>query len=276
MIAGVDSGLQTTLSLPNHIALEVCVTSLDHALAAQRAGADRIELCSNLDCGGVTPSTRLMQTVRKQLQIPIHVRIRPRPGDFVYSAREFGAMCKSLETAKALRMDGIVLGILDRNRHIDVARSRQLVELAHPLPVTFHRAFDEALKEPHARIHAADDFLEAVIETGATRLLTSGGRTKVVDALSTLARLVKLAGNRLSVMPGGGITPANILRVVSATAAREVHGSLLTPAMLTPAMRAAAAHRKADDANRTSQVERFYRRVLKAVLIVRSAATVGA
>jgi copper homeostasis protein len=275
VIAGADSRLQRNLTLPKHIALEICVTSLDYALAAQRAGADRIELCSDLDCGGVTPSTRLMQTVRKQLQIPIYVLIRPRAGDFVYSAREFQAMRKSIETAKDLKMDGIVVGILDRNSHIDVARTRQLVELAHPLPVTFHRAFDETLDETHDETYAEHDSLEAVIQTGARRLLTSGGRPRAADALSTLRRLVKQAGNRLSVMPGGGITPANILRVVTATAAREVHGSFLTPA-LTPAMRAAAVHRKGDGAKRNSQAEQFYRRVLTAALTLRSAATVGA
>ncbi len=282
MIARVDSRLRRNLNLPNHVLLEICVTSLDYALAAQRAGADRIELCSDLDCGGVTPSSRLMKAARERLQIPIHILIRPRPGDFVYSAREFQAMRKSIETAKALKMDGIVVGILDRKSHIDVARTRQLVELAHPLPVTFHRAFDEALYEAHAETDAAHDPLDAVIQTGAKRLLTSGGRAKAADAPSMLARVVKEAGNRLSVMPGGGITPSNILRVVDATAAREVHGSFLTPAltpalipaMLTPAMRAAAVRRNADDAERNSQVERFYRRVLKAALILRSAATV--
>ena len=127
----------------NRFLLEICVTSLDYAIAAQRAGADRIELCSDLDCGGVTPSTRLMETARGQLRIPIHVLIRPRAGDFVYSAREFRTMREAIQTAKDLKMDGIVVGILDRNSRIDVARTRQLVELAHPLPVTFHRAFDE-------------------------------------------------------------------------------------------------------------------------------------
>jgi copper homeostasis protein len=255
----------------NRIELEICVTSLDYALAAERAGADRIELCSDLECGGVTPSTRLMQAAREQLRTPIHVLIRPRPGDFVYSAREFRAMRKSIETAKALKMDGIVLGVLDRNSHVDVARTRELVELAHPLPVTFHRAFDESLNETRGKSNAAHDPLDAVIQTGAERLLTSGGRARAVDALSTLARFVKQAGNRLSVMPGSGITPANILRVVSATATREVHGS-----MLTPGMRAAVGHKKAGNASasRNSQIERFYRRVLKAVLILRSVAVV--
>jgi copper homeostasis protein len=242
-------------NLRNCVALEICVTALDFALAAERAGADRIELCSELECGGLTPSARLMETTRKQLRIPIHVLIRPRPGDFVYSAREFLAMEKAIEHAKELQMDGIVVGILDQNFLVDVPRTCQLVELAYPLPVTFHRAFDET--------RCRHDSLEAVIQTGAKRLLTSGCRSKATDALATLARLVQEAGSRLSVMPGSGITPANILRVLQATSAREVHGSLLTPAL-----------RKAEHgAALISQTELYYRRVLKAVSLLRSIAS---
>lgn len=228
------------------------MTSLDYAMAAQRAGAHRIELCRDLDCGGVTPSTRLMQSAREQLRIPIHVLIRPRPGNFVYSAREFLTMCKAIQDAKDLKMDGIVLGILDRNSRIDVGRTCQLVELAHPLPVTFHRAFDET--------YSWQDSLEAVIQTGAKRLLTSGCRPQAPEGLSTLARMVNQARDRLRVMPGGGITPANVIRIVRATSAREVHASLLTPAL-----------REAEEGeHRKSQTERYYRRVLKLVSITRS------
>ena len=244
-----------TPNLHNQVLLEICVTSLDYALAAQRAGAGRIELCSDLNCGGLTPGPRLMETARKQLQIPIHVLIRPRPGDFVYSASEFRVMRQAIQTAKDLNMDGIVVGILDQNSHVDVARTGQLVELAHPLPVTFHRAFDET----DISRNTSCDSLEAVIRTGATRLLTSGGRPKATKALSTLARLVKDARGRLSVMPGGGITPSNVTRVINATSAREVHGTLLTPAL----------HKKEDGADRNSQTVRYYRRVRKAASILR-------
>jgi copper homeostasis protein len=239
---------------PNHVLLEICVASLDYAIAAQRAGANRIELCSDLDCGGVTPSTRLMETTREQLRIPIHVLIRPRPGDFVYSVREFSIMRKAIQNAKDIKMDGIVLGILDRKSCIDVTRTRQLVELAHPLPVTFHRAFDET--------YSLQDSLESVIQTGAKRLLTSAGRSKATEGLSTLTRLVKEAKDRLSVMPAGGITPANVIRIVRTTSAREVHASLLTPAL----------RRKEDGTDRSSQTERYYRRVLKTASILGSIA----
>jgi copper homeostasis protein len=239
---------------PNTVLLEICATSLDYAIAAQRAGANRIELCTDLECGGVTPSTRLMKAARKGLRIPIHVLIRPRAGDFVYSAPEFSAMRAAIQNAKELKMDGIVLGVLDRGSRIDVARTRALVELAHPLPVTFHRAFDETC--------CREDSLEAVIQTGAVRLLTSGRGPKATDGLSTLARLVKHAGNRLSVMPASGITPANVVRVVRATSAREVHGSMLTPALRT----------EKEGAERNAQTERYYRRVLKVVSLLRSIA----
>ena len=224
-------------------------------MAAQRAGANRIELCSDLDCGGVTPSTRLMASAREQLRIPIHVLIRPRPGDFIYSAREFRTMRKAIQDAKDLKMDGIVLGVLDRNSGIDVGRTGELVELAHPLPVTFHRAFDET--------HSWQDSLEAVIQAGARRLLTSGCRPKVTEALSTLARMVNAAKDRLHVMPGGGIKPSNAIRIVRATSAREVHASLITPTL----------HEAEQGERREPQVERYYRRVLKLVSILRSMTT---
>lgn len=239
-------------NFPSRILLEVCVTSLDYAAAAERAGASRIELCSKLDCGGVTPGIRLMEMARQRLRIPIHVLIRPRPGDFVYSTREFKAMGTAIQNAKDLKMDGIVVGILDQNSRIDVARTSELVELAHPLPVTFHRAFDETCSWA--------DSLEAVIQTGATRLLTSGCRPNVIAGLSTLARLVKQAGERLSVMPGSGIIPANVARVVRATSAREVHGSLLTRALRA----------KTVGPGRAALTERYYRRVLMVASILRS------
>jgi copper homeostasis protein len=246
-----DKGMSP--NLPNHVLLEICVASLDYAIAAQRAGADRIELCSDLDCGGVTPSARLMETARKQLRIPVHVLIRPRRGDFVYSAREFSAMRKAIQIAKDLKMDGIVVGILDRNSRIDVTRTRELVELAHPLPVTFHRAFDET--------HCGQDSLEAVIQAGARRLLTSGCRPKAPDALDMLVRLVEQATDRLIVMPGSGVTAANVVRVVRATSAREVHASLLTPTL------------RKDGVDRSRQTERYYRRVIKLVSMLRSIAS---
>src|SRR5262249_47273150 len=143
--------------------LEMSVETLDAAIAAARGGADRIELCENLSVGGVTPRTELMQQARAQVRLPIFAMIRTRGGDFHYSAAEFAEMKAQVEFAKLARMDGVVLGILTPDRRVDVKRSAELAELAHPLPMTFHRAFDE-LKDLQTG-------LEDVISAGATRLL---------------------------------------------------------------------------------------------------------
>ena len=198
--------------------LEVCVESLGRAVAAERGGADRIELCSNLHAGGITPSLRLMHSLRKKLGIPIHVLIRPRAGDFVYSASEFETMKQEIRRAKDLGMDGIVLGVLDAKHQIDVPRTSELVKLAHPLPVTFHRAFDFCVNPVES--------LQAVIGTGARRLLTSGGKAKATDGLAMLARLVRAAGGRIDVMPAGGVRAGNVERIVGRSGARETHSSL--------------------------------------------------
>jgi copper homeostasis protein len=241
-------------NVQQNVLLEICVTSPEYAIAAERAGAHRIELCCDLDCGGVTPSLRLMEVIRKQLRIPIHVLIRPRPGDFFYTSHELLTMRRQIRAAKNLSMDGIVLGVLDKDSQVDAARTRQLVEFAHPLPVTFHRAFDQT--------RSWQKSLEAVIQTGAQRLLTSGCAPTVTQGLSTLARLVEKAKDRLIVMPGGGITPANVIRVLRTTSAGEIHGSLLTPAL-----------RKAEEGEgRSLQTERYYRRVLKVTSLLRSLA----
>src|SRR5207253_7977379 len=127
--------------MQNRCLLEVCVESLDCAVAAHRGGANRIELCSALSVGGLTPAPELMQTVRAQVDLPIYGMIRPRAGNFCYTDPEFEAMQKEIAIAKQLGMDGIVLGILDSESRVDIGRSKQLVGLARPLEVTFHRAF---------------------------------------------------------------------------------------------------------------------------------------
>ena len=243
------------LSASNSVLLEICAVSLDYAMAAQCAGANRIELCRDLTCGGLTPGLRLMEAAREHLQIPIQVLIRPRPGDFCYSAQEFWAMRKDIQNAKDLKMDGVVVGVLDQNAQVDVTRTRELVEFAHPLPVTFHRAFDET--------HSWRDSLEAVIQTGAQRLLTSGCSPKVAEGLPTLTGLVREAKDRIVIMPGGGITPDNVVRVVRATSAREIHGSLLTPELSIIE----------EGANRNLQTDLYYHQVLKVVSLLRSIET---
>src|SRR5215813_3136321 len=149
--------------MSGRIVVEISVESVERAIAAERAGASRIELCGSLEVGGVTPSVELMREVRARVSVPIFAMVRPRGGDFVYSAAEFEEMKRSIETAKGVGMDGVVLGILREDRSVDVHRTAELVREAATLPVTFHRAFDES----------ADLFvaLEDVVETRATRLL---------------------------------------------------------------------------------------------------------
>lgn len=204
----------------SHYLLEISVETLDAALAAERGGAHRIELCENLDVGGVTPHPDLMSAARSRVKLPIYPMIRPRGGDFVYSAAEFSTMLHDIGAAKKSGMDGVVLGILRSDRTVDRARTHELVQAAKPLPVTFHRAFDEA-----ASVFSA---LEDVIATGATRLLTSGGEPSAAQGAPILAELVHLAGDRLTILPGGGINPGNLERIVQSTGAREFHSGLGT------------------------------------------------
>ncbi|HMJ21938.1 MAG TPA: copper homeostasis protein CutC [Terriglobales bacterium] len=204
--------------MQNSLVLEVCVESIDHAVAAERGGAHRIELCSDLASGGITPSAGLIETARHHLRLPIHVLIRPRAGGFFYSDYEFEIIERDIHMAKRLRIDGIVLGLLDENGRVDVPRTRKLVDLARPLPVTFHRAFDEC--------QDMDACLEAVIQTGAARILTSAGQARASDAIAALAHLVRAAGDRTVVMPGGGVDADNVHLILQQTAAREIHTSL--------------------------------------------------
>jgi len=198
--------------------LEITVETVDSALAAEHAGADRIELCAELNQGGTTPALAAMRKVHEELEIPVFPIIRPRKGDFVYTESEFAAMRRDIAFARDLGMEGVVLGILRPDNSIDVERTRELVELAHPLEVTFHRAFDYAndlLKS-----------LEDVISTGATRLLTAGGAKSAPEGAATLAKLVQAAGDRIIVLPGAGLHAGNIAQVATETAAREFHSGL--------------------------------------------------
>ena len=198
--------------------LEISVETLEAALAAERGGADRIELCGNLSVGGVTPDARLLRAARAQVHIPIFSMVRPRQGNFIYSDAEFSEMQRSITDAKESGMDGVVLGVLTNNRRVDVARTRELVEFAKPLPVTYHRAFDEATDLPQA--------LEDVIQSGAKRILTSGGAKGALDGAAVLAKLIEAAGERIVIVPGAGITAHNIEQVAQQTGAREFHSGL--------------------------------------------------
>jgi copper homeostasis protein len=200
------------------IILEICVESVADAVAAERGGADRIELCVDLACGGVTPGAALMRAARNELRIPIHVLVRPRAGNFCYSEHEIETMHRDIDITGDIGVNGIVLGVLDSERKIDHERTRDLVNRAHPLPVTFHRAFDEC-----PDLTAA---LETVVDSGAVRVLTSGGKPQAIDGIATLEQLVTTARDRVVVMPGGGIRQGNVARILQRSRATEVHTSL--------------------------------------------------
>lgn len=195
--------------------LEISLDSVESAIAAQRGGASRVELCANLLEGGTTPSAGMIAGVRKEIRIGLHVMIRPRGGDFCYSALEFETMTRDILMAKQLRADGVVLGALSSDGTVDVNRTRELVDLARPLPVTFHRAFDMT-----ADLKAA---LEAVIGSGAARVLTSGGEAAAENALGVIRSLVRAARNRIAIMVCGGVREHNARRIVDETGVRELH-----------------------------------------------------
>jgi copper homeostasis protein len=198
--------------------LEITVETVDSALAAEHAGADRIELCAELNQGGTTPALAAMRKVHEDLEIPVFPIVRPRKGDFVYSDSEYAAMRRDIAAARDLGMEGVVLGILRPDHSVDVERTRELVEFAQPLEVTFHRAFD----------YAKDllSSLEDVIATGATRLLTAGGARSAPEGMAALKKLVEAAGDRITVLPGAGLHAGNIAALATETHAREFHSGL--------------------------------------------------
>lgn len=196
--------------------VEVCVDSVEGALAAQTGGAARAELCDNLFEGGTTPSAGTIALARRHLQIDLNVIIRPRGGDFCYSEIEYEVMRRDIEEAKGLGANGVVIGLLTLDGDIDVARTRSLIDLARPLSVTFHRAFD-VCRHPFAA-------LETLIDLGVDRLLTSGQEASVLEGLDLIAELVRRAGDRLIIMPGGGIREHHVAKIL-AVGVKEIHVS---------------------------------------------------
>lgn len=200
--------------------LEISVDGVEKAIAAERGGANRIELCVELSVGGLTPSRELLRSVREKVHIPVYSMIRPREGDFVYSAAEFAEMERSVRLASECGMDGVVLGILRKGCKVDVGRTRRLVDLARPLPVTFHRAFDEC--------GDLRDALEEAIQTGAARILSSAGAKTALQGSAKLAELIAATRDRILILPGAGITHYNVAKVRERTGAVEFHSGLGT------------------------------------------------
>ena len=200
------------------IVFELCAETFEAALSAEPGGADRIELCTMLDVGGLTPSHEFIEQAINSSGLPVHVLLRPHADGFVYSASDFASISTELQHARRLGATGVVLGILNAERTVDTARTRALVELAAPMDVTFHRAFDE--------VPDFDRALEDVIAAGCQRILTSGGAPDVLAGADVLARLVTRAAARIDIAAGGGLRLSNAYEVRRRTGARHFHGSL--------------------------------------------------
>lgn len=195
--------------------IEICLESIESVIASQKGKADRVEFCSDLFEGGLTPSLGAFQVAKEHSSITISVMIRPRGGDFCYSDYEFEAMKKDVISFKEAGADVIVFGILTPDGQIDELRTKELIDLARPLPVTFHRAFDMCVNLTSS--------LEVLINLGVERVLTSGGEATVIDGIEVLRDLVIQAGDRIIVMPGNGISERNFAHVHSVIGAKEYH-----------------------------------------------------
>jgi copper homeostasis protein len=202
------------------VRIEIAVFNIESAMHAQKGGADRVELCDNPAEGGTTPSFGTMEIVRQALNIDVYAMIRPRGGDFVYSAYEYHAMKRDIEMCKRASLDGVVLGILKSDGTIDRERCRKLIETARPMKVTCHRAFDFT---PDAFIA-----LEHCIEAGFDRILTSGRMPTAEEGVDLIKDLVKRSANRISVMAGVGISETNAGPIVRNTGVEEIHFSART------------------------------------------------
>lgn len=199
--------------------IEICAPTVESAINASEGGADRIELCSALNMGGLTPSSAAIAMVSGKLGIPVFVLVRPRGGDFFYSEAEFECMLRDVVYAKNAGASGIVSGVLLKNKRVDVERTQKLIECACPLEFTFHRAFD--------RTPDLFQALHDVASAGARRILTSGGKANVSEGMKVIARLISFAPENIVIMPGGGIRPENVQEIVIQTHAREIHLSAL-------------------------------------------------
>ena len=202
------------------ITVEICTPSRASAVAAKEGGAQRVELCRSLEVGGLTPSDEDIEYCIRTLGLRTHVLVRPRAGDFCYNAAEVAEIEHTVQRCKALGAHAVVVGFLTADGRIDTGLTRRIVQIAAPMEVTFHRAFDEALQDP---IEA----LQAIMEAGCHRLLTSGQAPTAPEGAAVIKRLVDHASN-LKILAGSGVTPDNVRQLIAATGVTEVHGSCKT------------------------------------------------
>ncbi len=200
--------------------LEICCYSVESAIAAEKSGADRIELCDNYSEGGTTPSYATIEYSVKKLKIPVNVIIRPRGGDFLYSDVEYETIKQDVLAIKNLNVNGIVIGFLTARGEIDIEKTQEIVDLAKPMEVTFHRAFDMC-KDPLKA-------LEQLKKIGITRILTSGAKNTASEGIVLLTEIVSKAENEIIIMPGSGVNKSNLSELIQKTKAMEFHSSAKT------------------------------------------------
>jgi copper homeostasis protein len=200
--------------------LEICCFNIKSALIAQQVGADRVELCEDPGAGGTTPSLGLIKAAREKLHIQLYPIIRPRDGDFLFGDEEFEIMLNDISLCKQIGCDGIVIGMLNADGTIDKKRSAKLVEMAYPLGVTFHRAFDRSVNPFES--------LEDIISIGCERILTSGQKPTAMEGAGLLNELIRQADHRIIIMPGSGVRANNIIELKERTGAAEFHTSVRT------------------------------------------------
>lgn len=198
--------------------IEICSNSRQSAINAKAGGASRIELCDRLEVGGTTPAADDIRYCVHQLGLRTHVLVRPREGIFCYSDDEFDQICREVEMCRQAGAHAVVVGFLTPEGRIDTDKTRRIVELAAPMEVTFHRAFDEMSQDPA-------EALEEIIGCGCHRILTSGCQPSAEKGIVTLGKLVQQAGNRITILAGAGVTPANATMIASQTGVTEMHGS---------------------------------------------------
>lgn len=209
----------------SEILVEICIDSVQSAIAAQHGGADRLEVCGPLATGGTTPSHGLVRACREQTWLPVMMMIRPHDGGFVYDEDDVKTMLHDIEVAKKLEVQGVVFGALTPDLAIDVLTTARLIEAAKPLQITFHRAFDVSA-DPMRYVHE-------LINLGVDRILTSGQAATAPEGAALLRTLVEEAAGRLTILAGSGVTAANAASLVSSTGVREIHASASKPQQVT-------------------------------------------
>ncbi len=206
---------------PAPILLEVATGSPAGCRAAERGGAHRIELCGSIGEGGTTPSAGTIERAIAATSLPVLVLLRPRAGDFLYDEEEFAILRRDLDLAGRAGAAGVVFGLLESNGAVDAERTRELVQLARPMQVTFHRAFDLS--------QDLFESIETLAQIGVDRVLTSGGAPTAAEGATTIAELVRRARGRLAILAGGGVRPENAVDLVERAGVRELHFSARRP-----------------------------------------------